>query len=291
MLAAVQAAPATNVPAIAVETVWVLGGLTALVWQVKRARREPPAGVTPWRTTWLDFGIWIWIVACSVYLGVNILRLVQPSGAGAQATGLDVLLNSVAQISALAALLILLRLKKPFSPAPVNHASLPLPRALKEGALALLAACPIIFLASELWADALILAQHIWPSLQTPLQDTVTLLSQSSSISAKALLVFFAVLVAPATEELFFRAGIYRFLKSRLPAGWAAIVASLIFALTHVNLEQFLPLFVLGMLLVWLYERTGNVRAPILFHAFFNLSMILVILLFPDAVVTAHPTP
>ncbi len=292
ILAAVQAAPAINVPAIAGETVLFLGGAAALIWQIKRARREPPAGVTPWRTTLLDFGIWVWIVACSIYLGVNILRLAHPVVADASPSGIDVLLlASASQLSALAALLILLRLKKPFSPAPVNGASLPLSRALKEGALALLAAWPIIVLVSLGWQEALKLAQKIWPNIQTPPQDAVALLAQSSSVAETALLVFFAVLVAPVTEELFFRAGLYRFLKSRLPVSVAIILTSAFFSLSHFNLAQFLPLFALGILLIRLYERTGNIAAPMLLHAFFNLTMILLMLLFPDATLSAHATP
>jgi membrane protease YdiL (CAAX protease family) len=39
------------------------------------------------------------------------------------------------------------------------------------------------------------------------------------------------------------------------------------------------------------YERTGNIAAPILFHALFNLTTILLMLLFPDTSLSLQPSP
>jgi hypothetical protein len=292
MLAAVQAGAPLNVAELACETVLALGGLGALAWQIKRARRDPPAGVEPWRASLLDFGIWVWLVCFAIYAGLNVLRVIHPSVALQPAKSMHVLLLAcAAQASALAAQLALIFSKRPFSPMPVNHAKLTARRALGEAGLAWLAAYPLVAVASLIWQVLLELAQKIWVNLQTPPQETVKLLAQSSSFRENALMIFFAVLVAPVAEELFFRGGLYRFLKSRLPANVALVAASFLFALSHFNLETFLPLFVLGLLLARLYERTGNIVAPILFHAFFNLAMILLILLFPDAALSLQSTP
>mgnify|MGYP001593282845 CR=1 FL=1 len=55
--------------------------------------------------------------------------------------------------------------------------------------------------------------------------------------------------------------------------GWPRLAlwgTSLLFALTHANTATFLPLAFLAMVLVFLYERTGNLLAPILTHSLFN---------------------
>jgi len=52
----------------------------------------------------------------------------------------------------------------------------------------------------------------------------------------------------------------------------AALVTSLLFGMIHLNLMTFVPLTVLGVTLVWLYEVTGNLLAPILAHSVFNLA-------------------
>jgi membrane protease YdiL (CAAX protease family) len=52
----------------------------------------------------------------------------------------------------------------------------------------------------------------------------------------------------------------------------AALVTSLLFGVIHLNLMTFVPLTVLGIALVWLYEVTGNLLAPILAHSLFNLA-------------------
>lgn len=89
-------------------------------------------------------------------------------------------------------------------------------------------------------------------------------------------------LVGPLTEELVFRAGISRSLfRSGLPQ-WAAIaVSSLAFALVHGNLAQGIPAFILGVILSWLYFRTGNLRLCLPAHIA-NNTVAVVLLYFPE---------
>lgn len=87
------------------------------------------------------------------------------------------------------------------------------------------------------------------------------------------------VIFTPISEELIFRVGLYRFLKSRVPAAFAAILSSIIFALLHDAPISYLPLAVLGCLLCFTYEKTGRVAAPILVHALFNANTLLLIAL------------
>ena len=100
-------------------------------------------------------------------------------------------------------------------------------------------------------------------------------------------LVLFAVVLAPAYEELLFRRVLFgRFLAAGRP--WLGLVlASVAFALVHEvpGLSANPPLAVLQLWLVyggmgaafaWLYWRTGTLWAPIIAHAL-NNSMALVV--------------
>ena len=292
MLAAVQSGEAPNVPALVCQTVLAIGGVAALVWIIRRARREAPTGVEPWRASLLDFGIWVWLIGFAYYIGITLLRFFYPAVTAQPAKGENILLlGCVMQLSVLGAQLGLIRSKRSFSPVPVNRVSLPARRVVGEGALAFLATFPIIMVTSLAWQYFLKLVQGLWTTLETPVQEPVSILAHSSSLTEKLLVIVFAVLIAPVAEELFFRAGVYRFLKSRLPAVAALGVASFLFALFHFNLGSFLPLFVLGTALAKLYERTGNIASPIVLHLLFNLVQILLMFLFPDSTVTAQPSP
>ena len=91
-------------------------------------------------------------------------------------------------------------------------------------------------------------------------------------------------LLPPVVEELVFRGAVLRSLLEWKPQRpWLMIVVSaLIFALVHVNPAQLLHTFLVGLLLGWLYWRTGsvvpgvalhwtnNTAAYVLFHLYHN---------------------
>lgn len=108
-------------------------------------------------------------------------------------------------------------------------------------------------------------------------QQLVEELSSPGRALAFALSAPAIAIVTPILEELIFRVGIYRFLKSRMPAVAAAIISSVIFAALHDAAVSFLPLTVLGCVLCFAYEKTGRVAAPMLIHAFFNANTLLCI--------------
>jgi len=59
----------------------------------------------------------------------------------------------------------------------------------------------------------------------------------------------------------------------------AVIVSAALFSVIHIEVSVLLPLFVLGIVLALVYEETGDIRAPILFHGIFNLQTMGLILL------------
>ncbi len=102
------------------------------------------------------------------------------------------------------------------------------------------------------------------------IQDTVQILQESNDPIIIILMVFTAVIVAPICEEVVFRGYIYPVLKKYTGLWPAIILSALVFSAAHGHLAVLLPLFILGALLVVVYEKTGSIWAPIAVHLCFN---------------------
>jgi CAAX protease family protein len=73
-------------------------------------------------------------------------------------------------------------------------------------------------------------------------------------------------IVAPISEEIFFRGFVYAGLRSRFGVISAGLVAALFFAFLHLSFEFFVPILVLGIFLTALYEITGSLLPGIFLH-------------------------
>jgi membrane protease YdiL (CAAX protease family) len=82
-------------------------------------------------------------------------------------------------------------------------------------------------------------------------------------------------IIAPIAEEIIFRSGLYRILKGKFPVMAAAIISSALFALSHRSVVASVPLFVSGFIFCWVYEKTADIRAPIISHAGYNFLVFL----------------
>lgn len=89
---------------------------------------------------------------------------------------------------------------------------------------------------------------------------------------------FLAVLVAPLVEELLFRGILYPALKNAGYRRFALWGTSLLFASVHANFSSFLPLIFVGIAMVYLYEQTDDLLAPMIAHSVFNLVNFLAIM-------------
>ncbi len=56
-------------------------------------------------------------------------------------------------------------------------------------------------------------------------------------------------------------------------------MSALLFAGAHLSLSGFLSLALVGVVLAWLYERTGSLVAPVAAHGVFNAFSIALIML------------
>lgn len=107
-------------------------------------------------------------------------------------------------------------------------------------------------------------------------QETVKLLEESRDPLILGLMVVAAVIAAPLCEEIVFRGYFYPVLKKFGGAWAAAVCSSLVFAAAHGNLTALLPLFLFGCLLVFIYEKTRSIWAPIAVHFCFNCATVVV---------------
>lgn len=81
-------------------------------------------------------------------------------------------------------------------------------------------------------------------------------------------------LFIPVAEELLFRGVVYRRLRSFIGVRPALAASALLFGLVHANVVQFLYAGILGFLLAYLLERTGDFLAPVLGHIAANLAAV-----------------
>ncbi|MBX3740760.1 MAG: CPBP family intramembrane metalloprotease [Akkermansiaceae bacterium] len=101
-------------------------------------------------------------------------------------------------------------------------------------------------------------------------QDSVKLLQTATDPLVLILMAVAAVLVAPISEEIVFRGYLYPAAKKFAGPWMAAICTGLVFAAAHGSLAALLPLFIFGVVLAVLYEKTGSIWAPVAVHFCFN---------------------
>lgn len=115
------------------------------------------------------------------------------------------------------------------------------------------------------------------PNLQP--QSYERMLSASSSGYLVWLLFFIGAVLAPVSEELFYRAMIYPVLRGYAGPVWGAILAGLVFGLAHWDVWRTLPLALGGMILCYIYEKTGSIYVSMVTHGVWNGVMAALVLL------------
>lgn len=95
-------------------------------------------------------------------------------------------------------------------------------------------------------------------------------------------------LLVPVAEEVVFRGAVLRTLLAWQPRHrWAMIALSaLLFAAAHLNPAQLIHPFVIGLLLGWLYERTGSIVPGVVYHWANNTVAYLLFHFYADPSVT-----
>jgi membrane protease YdiL (CAAX protease family) len=147
------------------------------------------------------------------------------------------------------------------------------PFGLVGGLISLVIVLPLIY-----WID--LGSEMVWNRLQMPHEsahDLLLIMGSTQSIWLRASIVFTAVVLAPLTEEMFFRGQIQTFLRYVVGKPWVAVlITAACFAAVHRQWWAWPSLFFLGICLGYLYERTGNLWNCVILHALFNLASIYI---------------
>jgi len=161
-----------------------------------------------------------------------------------------------------------------------KRAAPPLGTALQDGGAAFLIALPLVYGVSLIWQSLLGLT-----GLPVEKQDVVALFMGIQAPGLRFVFILIATVLAPVTEELIFRAGLFRFFRGRTPRWIALLVPALLFGGSHLlqapleSLAVFAPLVMLGVVFSLAYERTGRITTTMIAHSLFNLNTIMLVLL------------
>lgn len=154
-------------------------------------------------------------------------------------------------------------------------------RDVKWGALALLAAIPLVMAATLIVTGVAMLLDHETPMIGHRMLEQM---QAEASLLPLVLMIVSAVVVAPLLEEILFRGLVQTSLLNTLGGErrWLIVVAaSVLFAVTHLGpaiWQSLAALTVLSLVLGFLYERTGSLWPSILVHAGFNAWNVAIVL-------------
>jgi len=155
----------------------------------------------------------------------------------------------------------------------------PLVSGLRSGFATFLIALPIVTLVNFAWLELL---KKL--GLPTEQQGLLRMFTQATEPALIGLMIVLATLIAPVTEELLFRATLFRYLRTRIPRLAALFLPGTVFGAMHVNwvtlegLPSLLPLVTLAVVFSLAYERTGTIATAMVAHGLFNLHTILLLL-------------
>jgi membrane protease YdiL (CAAX protease family) len=101
------------------------------------------------------------------------------------------------------------------------------------------------------------------PPVQQLLRELVT-------GAAAPLAIPVIVVIAPITEELFFRGMLFQAFERRLDAWRSAVLSAAVFAAVHIEWFVFVITFLFGVYLALIFRRRGTIVTPIIAHMLFN---------------------
>lgn len=258
-----------------------------------RARRRP-SPLAEWQVTSGGVIRFLFYVFAGL-IGLGILASTLSAPLGLRGDAVTVFNGAAAQLGMLAGILLYrATYERPIAPMFVPDASLspeeaaiptpplltpaPQPNVFVAGLVTFLVTLPVLMGAAKAWELFLRLFD-----LPAQKQDLVEMFVRAESPWLLGTMVILAVIIAPITEELVFRAGLFRFLRTRAPRWRALLLPAIVFASLHVNwstlegIASFVPLIVLAVGFSLAYERTGRIGTAIVAHALFNLNTIVMI--------------
>lgn len=132
----------------------------------------------------------------------------------------------------------------------------------------------VILTLSAIWLLDLLMSHVKLPDIMADSFDIM----QSGSLG-----IFGIAIAGPILEELLFRGAITKVLLQKYSPVKAIIISALIFGIFHLNPAQILAAFLIGLLLAWVYYKTGSLIPCILIHIINNSLSVYLGANYPDA--------
>ncbi|HVU24988.1 MAG TPA: type II CAAX endopeptidase family protein [Opitutus sp.] len=261
---------AVRLPVVVLELALLLAGLV-LLWRLalsERARTGPvPANLPAWDLPVPDFFLVLFVFIAGI-LALSFLTglAIRPFHLSTDTQA--ILLSAGFQLGLLVA--------PAAVPLKLGHFPLAPPlsrRTFRDGAATFLVSLPVVTAVSLVWIPLLRFC-----GVPVEPQDALQLFLNAKLSPILFVLITLAVLVAPIGEELFFRATLYRYLRTRFPRWAALLLPAIVFSFFHQNVAAFAPLVALAIIFSLAYERTGNIGTSMVAHGLFNLHTIILIL-------------
>lgn len=130
----------------------------------------------------------------------------------------------------------------------------------------------ILFLAAIL---VMVIMALMFPSIGEA-QDITNIFAYAETKWEIFLVFIVAVVLAPISEELYFRGFLYKALRNKFSQGVAIASASIVFGAVHFDLYRFVLFFIAGVILSHIYEKYDNILIPMIAHGTWNGIMVLI---------------
>jgi membrane protease YdiL (CAAX protease family) len=114
---------------------------------------------------------------------------------------------------------------------------------------------------------------------QKPEETALSLFTSTHDTALIVAFTFLATVAAPFMEEFVYRGFLFNALARYAPVWVAASVSGVLFGLSHGSSSAFVPLAASGVVLAYVYQRSGSLTASMLTHALFNLINVALITL------------
>ncbi len=264
--------------ATSIEIFLMLSGallLWRLEWSPAARRNRPAPAVLPWDAPVHEFLLFIFFVLFGATTASLLSNSISRGLLGLVGDEVTVFNGAFAQLGMLGGIAAFqLRVVRDSAPVPPPIRA----NVFTSGAATFLISLPLLTATSFVW-------QHLleWCGLPAEKQDLIDMFANVDSPALLAIMIVLAIGTAPISEELIFRAGLFRYFRTRMPRWVALLVPAVIFASLHVNWQTFDglasvgPLVMLAVVFSLAYERTGRIGTSMVAHALFNLNTILLI--------------
>jgi uncharacterized protein len=106
--------------------------------------------------------------------------------------------------------------------------------------------------------------------------ETIIPLAAPNGVVSALVFAMTVAMLVPVVEELIFRGLLHRTVRTRWPLIPSAILSGIVFAAVHLDASTLIPLFMVGFVFAWSYERSGSLWGSIIPHGGLNALTLLV---------------